>query len=487
MRNISQENYPVAVHEFTHLLVKHSGAEVPVWFNEGLAELYSTLKTMGNKVMVGQVIPGRYYYLHQHKWLSLETLLGVDHHSPYYNERDRAGIFYSESWALTHMLNLSPAYRPQFSKFLAALASGVPASAAFWQAYAKTVNQVQKDLEQYMQGSHFNAAVFDVKLEKSAEEPDVEPVSPLDSGTVLADVLAFTGKKEAAKEAYESLAKEYPKSWEVETGRAELAWRSKDLEEARKHFARAAELGSTNPRLYFDYARVLGGTPEKDVAAIPLLKKAVELDPDYQEAHHYLAFCLLQDGKYQEAIDHFGKVKNIKVEQASAFYHGIAYADYELEKWDDAQKAAEVARKYARNPQETASAEDMLRTLSEEKEKRAALAHQAAAPSVPAAPNRSDERVSPGAPHVPPKPSVLGRLRQVDCLGKIVRLRVTAGDQQVLLAIMDPGKVAIKGSPTGAVDLACGPQKGKLVIVEYESRQDAKLGTVGDVRSIEFQ
>ena len=486
MRSITPENYPVAVHEFTHLLVKHSGAEVPIWFNEGLAELYSTLKPMGNKVMVGQVIPGRYYYLQQHKWLSLETLLAVDHRSPYYNERDRAGMFYSESWALMHMLNLSPAYRPQFSKFLAALATGVPANSALWQAYAKTVNQVQKDLEQYMQGSHFNAVVFDVKLEKSAEEPNVEPAAPLDSGTVLADLLAFTGKKEAAKEAYESLAKEYPKSWEVEAGRAELAWRSKDLEEARKHFARAVELGSTNPRLYFDYANVVGGARENQVAAVPLLKKAVELDPDYQEAHHYLAFCLLQDGKYQDALDQFRKVRNIKVEQASAFYHGIAYAEYELQKWGDAQKAAEAARKYARNLQETAAAEEMLRTLSEEKDGRAAAPRQAASPNVPATPN-PHEQVTPGVPQAPPKASVLGTLRQVDCLGKMVRLRVMAGDKQFLLAITDPGKVAIKGSQTGAVDLACGPQQGKLVVVEYESRQDARLGTVGDVRSIAFQ
>ena len=112
MRSISPEYYPVAVHEFTHLLVKHTGADLPIWFNEGLAELYSTLKPAGKKVLVGEVIPGRFYYLQQHKWLSLEALTSADHNSPYYNERDRAGIFYSESWALMHMLNLSSEYRP---------------------------------------------------------------------------------------------------------------------------------------------------------------------------------------------------------------------------------------------------------------------------------------------------------------------------------------------------------------------------------------
>src|SRR5579864_3870467 len=257
MQSITAENYPVAVHEFTHMLVKHSGVEVPIWFNEGLAELYSTLKPVGKKVQIGDLIPGRVLVLREKKWLPIETLVEVDHNSPYYNERDRAGVFYAESWALMHKLNLSSEYRPQFSQFLNLLASGTTATSAFWQAYAKTLNQVQKDLEAYLRGTHFNAVVFDVKLEKSAEEPDILPATPLESGLVLADLLALTGKQEPAREAYGRLAKEYPNNWEVEAGLAELAWTGKNPDDARRHFARAAELGSKNPRLYFDYAMVL--------------------------------------------------------------------------------------------------------------------------------------------------------------------------------------------------------------------------------------
>jgi hypothetical protein len=73
-------------------------------------------------------------------------------------------------------------------------------------------------------------------------------------------------------------------------------------------------------------------------------------------------------------------------------------------------------------------------------------------------------------------------------LGKTLRIRIAAaGQKQVALAITDPGAVTVKGAEGGTVDLACGPQKGKPVIVEYQNRQDAKLGTIGDVRSIEFQ
>ncbi|HXI43835.1 MAG TPA: tetratricopeptide repeat protein [Bryobacteraceae bacterium] len=501
MRNITEESYPVAVHEFTHLLIKHAGIEVPIWFNEGLADVYSSLKPMGKKVLIGSLIPGRIYPLQQNKWIPFDALTAVDAKSPYYNEKVRAGIFYAESWALVHMLFLSDQYRAQFNKLMAALASGLPASTAFWQTYAKTLEQVQQDLEQYMRGTRFNGMLFDIKLEKSAEEPDIEPASELESGMVLADLLALTSKRDAAKEAYGALAQANPKRWEVEEGLAQLAWRGRNLEEAKKHFARAEELGSTNPRMYFDYSMVLHQTDGQDISAIAALKKAIELDPEYQDAHYYLAFSLMNDGKYQDALDHFKKVKHIKIEQAFAYYHGMAYCDYQQEKWDDAQKAGEAARKYARQPQDIASAEDMLRALTEERERRAmieqqmaALAAEQAVPSraseAKAAAERPKQLVSrvdgPGAS--PAKPSVVGTLRQVDCLGQMLRLHITAaGQKKIALAITDPESVTIKGVEGGTVDLACGPQKGKLVIVEYQNRQDAKLGTVGDVRSIEFQ
>ncbi len=505
MRNISEESYPVAVHEFTHLLIKRAGIEVPIWFNEGLADVYSSLKPMGKKVLIGSLIPGRIYPLQQNKWIPFDALTAVDAKSPYYNEKVRAGIFYAESWALVHMLFLSDQYRAQFNKLLVALASGLPASAAFWQTYAKTLGQVQQDLEQYMRGTKFNGMLFDVKLEKSAEEPDIEPASPLESGLVLADLLALTSKPDAAKEAYDGLAQANPKSWEVEAGLAELAWRGKNPGEAKKHFARSEELGSNNPRMYFDYAMVLHQTDGKDSAAIPALKKAVELDPEYQDAHYYLAFSLMSDSQYQDALDHFKKVKHIKIEQAFGYYHAMSYCDYQLEKWDDAQKAGEAARKYARQPQDIASAEDMLRALTEERERRAMIAQQMAALAAEqaagqTAPRRASEPVAAAekpkqlvsrvdGPGVSPaRPSVVGTLRQVDCLGKMLRLHITAaGQKKVALAITDPGSVTIKGVEGGTVDLACGPQKGKLVIVDYENRQDAKLGTIGDVRMIEFQ
>ena len=59
MNNSIGESRSVAVHELTHLMVHQIGLELPVWLNEGLAELYSNLEPTGSKIRVGRDIPGR--------------------------------------------------------------------------------------------------------------------------------------------------------------------------------------------------------------------------------------------------------------------------------------------------------------------------------------------------------------------------------------------------------------------------------------------
>lgn len=91
MQSISSEQYPIAIHEYTHLIVQHSGLKLPAWLNEGLADLFSTLKPYGKQVRLGDLMPGRMQELRNNRWLDLESLIQVDHRSPFYSEKQRRG------------------------------------------------------------------------------------------------------------------------------------------------------------------------------------------------------------------------------------------------------------------------------------------------------------------------------------------------------------------------------------------------------------
>jgi hypothetical protein len=86
-----------------------------------------------------------------------------------------------------------------------------------------------------------------------------------------------------------------------------------------------------------------------------------------------------------------------------------------------------------------------------------------------------------------------GQLTQVDCLsGGLARLAITvAPGKTQKLVIRDPKKVTILDlnvtNPTEST-FGCGPQKPpRNVIVTYQPKVDAKLGTAGDVLQVEYK
>ena len=98
---------PISIifHEYTHLLVENTFENAPVWFNEGLAEYYSTFSiTDDQNVVVGNPGQRTCHLLRDKKMLPLRTLFEVDYKSAHYNEKNKQSIFYAQSWALMHYL-----------------------------------------------------------------------------------------------------------------------------------------------------------------------------------------------------------------------------------------------------------------------------------------------------------------------------------------------------------------------------------------------
>ncbi|MBA3915135.1 MAG: DUF1570 domain-containing protein [Acidobacteriales bacterium] len=103
-------NHPYATvyHEYTQLLT--SKAEfIPLWLNEGLAEFYENTEVSGTEAVLGQADEGQILWLRQNPLLPLLTLFTVDHNSPYYHQENKGSMFYAESWALTHYLQIKGA------------------------------------------------------------------------------------------------------------------------------------------------------------------------------------------------------------------------------------------------------------------------------------------------------------------------------------------------------------------------------------------
>lgn len=466
MGGTGQEHYPTAVHEYMHLLIRHSGLKISPWLNEGIAEVYSTLAPLGGKILVGSVPRGSGYSLGEQKWLPVDAMLRVTHDSPEYNEKDRTGLFYAQSWLLTHMMMLDPAYSKAFGKFLVDTSNSGSAEGAFQRVYAKTVADVDKDLRAYYRSNSLKGALFDTRLQK-IEVGDPRPATELETGLTLAKLTGLLRRREEASRRFEELAKAYPDNWEIHEAIGHLSWQEGDLAKAKASLKRAVELKPASWKTYWDYARLAQGEP----GVVDSLRSALRINPELVDARMMLGFELYRAKNYKDALDTLSPIKRVTPERAPSFFLVKAYCAMHTGNKTEARTWAESGKKYAKTPTDIAQADSILEYLDRSAQ---AGTERMIAPSHETA--KAEENLS----------VVRGVLEQIDCFVNKARIHLVANSTRMSLLIRDPDTVKLKNADSSSVNVTCGPQKNTRVIIEYRPKDDAELKTSGDIVSMEF-
>ena len=303
-----QDPYTIIFHEYTHLLLNNTSGDVPLWFNEGLAEYYSTFSvTDDQKVVLGKPIAGHIYLLRQRKMLPLRTLFQVDYKSPYYNEAEKQSIFYAESWALMHYLMLGKEAErvDQVAKFIELLSKSVAMEDAFQQAFSTTFENMEKELHAYVQrdrypvvsGSFMNKVTYDMAMQSAR-------VGEAEAQAYLGDLLLKSNRADCEVYLQRALALD-PDQPMANASLGLLRVRQGKSDEARKMLERAVAASSQNYLIHYYYAyalsregmlntdTVMGFAPELAAKMRAELKRAIELRPDFPESYSLLAFVNL--------------------------------------------------------------------------------------------------------------------------------------------------------------------------------------------------
>src|SRR6185503_13570040 len=142
-----RDPFSVAFHEYVHLHLRDNVPGIPLWLNEGLAEFYGSLQFSGGEAVLGTPL----FYLRllrNEELLPLKDLFSIDSRSPHYNEQDKTGVFYGESWALVHYLMLGggPGRQAQFKRFLNQIGRGEDAAKAMEDSFGMSLETIEKEL-----------------------------------------------------------------------------------------------------------------------------------------------------------------------------------------------------------------------------------------------------------------------------------------------------------------------------------------------------
>ena len=444
----------------TRLFLHSNSAQMPPTFEAGLIEFFSTFDVKGIRITAGT--------------------------PPAKPDLD---------WARIHLLMTDPAYYGKLRVLLYNLRHGVADDPAYRNAFGKSAAEIEAATKLHLAAGNFQTTALP-SAPMSANDFPERQISDIDLRLARADLLA--GPQSA--DEYRKLLAEHEKIPEAEEGLGLIALKAGDRAEAHRDFGDAVRAGSTSARAYVEYARL---EPDKTKAA-DALRKAAGINPKLDEPLAMLA-----------AIDTDPRMRIAHLKDATArnprnleAWKALAEANLAEHNYGEAAKAWRGAEQAAVDPKtreemQTArlavetnrldyeaaerrrEAEEKAREIEKLKAEARAELHKAES-KYSEGPAQPADKVVPWWDGPKPGGSVSGTLKQVDCLGKHARLIIESTQRTtVRLLVADPGKVAFSGA--GELTLGCGVQKPRRLTIEYVPKANAKLATIGEVATIEFQ
>jgi len=324
-----RDPFSTTFHEYVHLHLKDNVPNTPLWLNEGLAELYGALQFSGNEALLGAPILPYVNLLRQQELLPLKTLFSIGTNSPHYNEQDKSGVFYGESWALVHYLMLSDRGRlDQFRRFMQQIGRGETSEKAIQESFGVSLAVLEEELQTYVRRTTLSAqriaSVDNPQAYASYTAMQRASLSEGEANHYLGDLLLHIGRDADAERYFKQAIALDPGYLPAYASLGQLYVHQRRYADAKKYLQKA----TTSPQSYlihYLYAYVLsreGVTPngvineysrENATVMREQLLRSIKLAPDYAPSHYLLAVVDLVSGEHlDEALEMAQKAQQLK-------------------------------------------------------------------------------------------------------------------------------------------------------------------------------
>jgi tetratricopeptide (TPR) repeat protein len=515
----TQNPFSVIYHEYVHLLIDNISGNAPTWFNEGLAEYYSTfIIEEDRKVHLGELIPYHLITLRDDKLYPLRKLFAVDRSSPEYNEGSKRGMFYAESWAMVHyILQGNNGQRaPQLGKFLQLLGSNVGADEAVKQSFGTDIDSFEKELKKYIDGHTFRmqVATFEHKLEVDSQLKS-SPVSEAEAEAYLGDLLLHTNQLTNAETRLQQALAEDPDLPMAHASLGIVRMRQRKFDEAKKFLQQAVDAQSSNYLTHYYYAYALsregmdsmnvvrGYSAESGSLMRAELRKAIQLNPTFPESYSLLAFVNMVTGEeLDDSIVLLKKALTISPGKQILSFH-LAQIYMRQEKFDLARQTLEPLRT-ASDRQLQKQAEMLLESIKRYQDQMAQYNNSASTDRPELKRNGSTEESTTAAapksesdylrealrPLGAGEQQIQGLFMKLDCDNKgVAYFTIQASDRAYRIRATALQQVQLTAYTQAPAEVSCGvrknPENVVLTFRPANDPKDARAKIDGDAIAVE--
>jgi hypothetical protein len=252
----AEEAQHAIFHEYVHHLFRSAEEDPPTWINEGMAELFASIRSRAGALEIGYANEGSMQLLRRQELLPLEQLFAVNENSPIYRSDSHAGLFYAEAWALLHYWQFGRSDLPAgaAARFLALAGDRDAANAAdlrakFRECFGMDYPQMQRRLERYVESGSYGVAQQPEPEIAAATTYATRPVDRDEIELRLAELALRVTGSPAGKQILVNAAARQPTDARVLEALGAAALAEGDKQGAAERWEQAIAAGSTNPAL----------------------------------------------------------------------------------------------------------------------------------------------------------------------------------------------------------------------------------------------
>jgi tetratricopeptide (TPR) repeat protein len=489
LRLDTEDQHPFAsiYHEYTHLQFGDAIEWMPLWLNEGFAEFFQNTDIHNKDAQVGEPSVDDILYLRQNRVLPLATLLKVDASSPYYHDEQKGSVFYAESWALTHYLEITDHEKKtnRIATYITLVHQHEDPVAAAEKAFGD-LKQLQASLEGYIRAGDYKEFVLSsaaAQLDEASYKS--KTLTQAEADAIRADFLVYVRRTQDARSLLDAVLKADPSNVQAHETMGYLAFQEGDRDAARKWFEQAVKLDSQSylAHYYFAVMSMNEGGSLDDPQIEASLRAATKLNPTFAQAYDQLAALFAMRHEHLDEA-HMLTLQAVQLDPGNLPYRlNAAGILMSMGRFNDAAAVLNNALKVAKNPDELA----MVQSRLKEAESVEALRAQPgvtgnAEPQGEIAVETAEKVVAANAPPKHPteplkgpKHIVAGVIRGVQCgYPAVVEFQVDTGKKHVSLYSNDFTKIdlSVAGfTPKGDVN-PCEDFEGMKAEAEYAASSD---------------
>jgi tetratricopeptide (TPR) repeat protein len=341
-----EDPWPVVFHEYGHQLLNcNTTGETALWFDEGFAEYFSTIKINGKQAEVGLVSQERGSILQQSTLIKVTDLFRIGHNSAIYNETgDHRSLFYAQSWLVVHYLYDTNQLTKAGLLFELSTSQSISIEQAIAKAFGVEAAQFDRSLKDYLTRNSFKYYTLPMAPGLQSVSYTSTPLPDPEARAILADVHAHSPDyRERAMQEFELVLKDDPENTTAVRGLGFAYLNNREFDKAREYFKRAAAKNAQDPRVHYYWALLMN---EEQAASGHFtdteemkksLRAALALDANFADAYSLLAYAQMADGETDDALKSMRRALELSPRNDS-YRFNLAEMYATAQKFDEAEK-----------------------------------------------------------------------------------------------------------------------------------------------------